>query len=65
MAELVGMLEEIVGLPVIDETELDGRHDIKVSGPHDSLDAFRAAFERETGLTLTPATREIEVVVVR
>jgi len=65
MAELPAMLEEVVGRPVIDESGLDGRYQVEVTGPHESRDAFRAALEREMGLTLTPGRREIEVVVVR
>jgi hypothetical protein len=59
------VLEGMVGRPVIDESGLEGRYDIQVSGPHDSIERFAEALERETGLTLTRARREIEVVVVR
>ena len=65
MAELVRMFEGVVNHPVIDESGLDGRYDIEVSGPHNSVDAFIAALQRETGLTLTRATREVEIVVAR
>ena len=64
MAELARMIEGVVNHPVIDESGLDGRYDIEVSGPHNSVDAFIAALQREAGLTLTRATREIEMIVV-
>jgi len=64
MAELVRMIAGVVNQPVIDESGLDGRYDIEVSGPHNSVDAFIAALQREARLTLTRATREIEMVVV-
>ena len=65
MAELVRMVESVVNQPVIDESGLDGRYDVEVSGPHHSIDAFIAALHRETGLTLTRASREIEIIVVK
>lgn len=65
MLVLAGVLENVVGRPVIDETGLDKRYDIEVSGPHVSVEAFLTALERETGLTLTLARREIEMVVVK
>ena len=65
MPVLAGALENVVGRPVIDETGLDKRYDVEVSGPHGSVEAFAAALEREAGLTLTRARREIDVVVVR
>jgi len=64
MAEFARMIEGVVNHPVIDESGLDGRYDIEVSGPHNSVDAFIAALQREAGLTLTRATREIEMIVV-
>ena len=64
MPVLAGVLENVVGRPVIDETGLDKRYDVEVSGPHGSVEAFVAALEREAGLTLTRARREIDVVVV-
>jgi hypothetical protein len=65
MAELAAMLEEVVGRPVIDESGLDGRYNVEVTGPHDSIDSFGRSLEREMGLTLTPAKRAIEMTVVR
>jgi len=64
MAELARMFEGVVNHPVIDESGLAGRYDIEVSGPHNSVDAFIAALQREARLTLTRAKREIEMIVV-
>jgi uncharacterized protein (TIGR03435 family) len=55
-------LEEALGRPVVDETGLDGHHDIELpDGPGDIAERLR----RELGLELTPARRPVPWVIVR
>ena len=58
-------LERDLGRPVINETGLDGVYDIQVSGTARNTDEFIRALREQTGLVLTPATRNIEFVIVR
>ena len=54
MADFARLLEDLLDAPVIDVTGLEGRYDIEVPGPHDSVDRFIAALHARTGLVLTP-----------
>lgn len=65
MPDFAVALEQTLGRPVIDETGLEKRYDIEVSGPHENVEALAAALEREMGLTLTRARREIQIITVR
>jgi uncharacterized protein (TIGR03435 family) len=58
-------LERGLDRPVINETGLDGVYDIQVSGSARNPDEFIRALREQTGLVLTPATRNIEFVIVR
>lgn len=65
VGELLEQLSRAWGVPVVDETGVEGKWkwDVKLEGVGAGN---RAAFaERELGLTLTPEKREVEVVVVR
>ena len=65
MNELSRMLEHLLGTPVIDETGLEGRYDIELTGPHESVDAFLRAMKEQPGLALARDRRDVEMVVVR
>jgi uncharacterized protein (TIGR03435 family) len=58
-------LERSLDRPVIDETGLDGVYDIAVSGNAKNTDEFIHALREQTGIVLTPATRNIEFVILR
>jgi uncharacterized protein (TIGR03435 family) len=58
-------LEEIVGRPVVDEAGLTGDRDIQLRATIADQEAFIRALRDEAGLILTPARRDIQVLVVR
>jgi uncharacterized protein (TIGR03435 family) len=58
-------LQDVVGHQVIDDTRLTGTWDIDVKGELQGLDELRQALREQLALVLTPATREIEMLVVR
>jgi uncharacterized protein (TIGR03435 family) len=58
-------LERSLDRPVINETGLDGVYDIEVKGNAKNTGEFIQALREQTGLVLTPATRNIEFVVLR
>jgi uncharacterized protein (TIGR03435 family) len=64
MADLAAMLSQPLGRPVIDETGMDGTYDVTVNTGESSDDFFRALRD-QTGLVLTPAQRDVEILVVR
>jgi uncharacterized protein (TIGR03435 family) len=57
-------LERGLGRPVIDETGLEGVYDLEVHGNAGNRDEFIRMLHDQTGLVLTPATRNIEVLTV-
>lgn len=59
------LLEHGLGRPVLDETGLTGVYEIEVQSDAANTEAFIRNLSRETGLTLTLATREIEFLNVR
>ena len=58
-------LERSFGRPVIDETGLEGVYDIEVQGDAKNTDEFIRMLREQAGLVLTPATRSVEMLVVR
>ncbi len=64
MREIAGMLQDLLGAPVLDETGVQGKYNYSVSS---ELPLPDAAFEyaRQLGLRLTPADRPIEMLIVR
>jgi uncharacterized protein (TIGR03435 family) len=64
-AMIARALEEIVGRPVVDEAGLTGPQDIQLRATITDPEAFIRALRDEAGLILTPARRDIPVVVVR
>jgi uncharacterized protein (TIGR03435 family) len=58
-------LEPGLGRPVVDETGLEGRYDFTVHGPAKNSSEFFQMLRDQTGIVLTPATRNIEFVTLR
>jgi len=58
-------LEPGLRRPVVDETGLEGRYDFKVHGPAKNSSEFFQMLRDQTGIVLTPATRNIEFVTLR
>jgi uncharacterized protein (TIGR03435 family) len=57
-------LERGLGRPILDETNLTGTYDIAVRGDARDTDEFLQMICDQTGLVLTPAQRNIEMLVV-
>jgi uncharacterized protein (TIGR03435 family) len=58
-------LEQGLGRPVIDETGLEGVYDLEVHGNARNTEEFIRMLREQTGLVLTPATRNIEMLTLR
>ena len=54
-----------MGLPVVDETGLEGDYDLEVHGQAKSTEEFIQMLREQTGIALTKATRDIETVRLR
>ena len=65
MEEFCQALEQGLDRPIVDETELGGRYDIELRGGHTTTDKFLERLRTELGLQLTPARREVTMLVVR
>jgi len=65
MPDLCKMLEMSLGRPVLDETGLDGVYDIEVQGDAKNTEEFIRMLREQAGLILTPATRSVEMLVMR
>ena len=59
------MLERGTDLPVINETGLAGRFDLKVTGGVNFAQDFTARMHEQLGLKVTRSQREVEMIVVR
>jgi uncharacterized protein (TIGR03435 family) len=67
-ASLSGPLQSAVGLPVVDETGSAERYDLRCTWDERSPDRAAAIIEAvrdQLGLEVTPARREIEVLILR
>ena len=58
-------LEERLGRPIIDETGLKGVYDLEVHGHAGSNEEFIRMLREQTGLVLTPDTRNIDVLILQ
>ncbi len=60
-------LSHAIDSPVVDETQIEGRYNFFFpwDRDHDDTQVIIKALRDKFGLTLTPAKREIEVLVVR
>jgi uncharacterized protein (TIGR03435 family) len=71
LAILTGYLENMLKVPVIDETGLTGKFDIDIKWDNhprgEVLDpgALKSAFETRLGLALVPARRSVEMLVIQ
>jgi uncharacterized protein (TIGR03435 family) len=64
MSSIVASTENVIGLPIIDETKLQGNYDYLVTfTPGDPASIIQSL--AEMGLQLKKETREIEITVVR
>ena len=65
IARIMGALERGLARPVQDDTKLDGRFDVDLTwDPTSNHDAKVRAVKDQLGLTLTPAKRRLELVVI-
>ncbi|HLX45760.1 MAG TPA: TIGR03435 family protein [Bryobacteraceae bacterium] len=64
MEDISRMLEQHLQRTLLDETGLTGRYDFEIKGIARGDDAFRSALRDRLGLDLTPARREIEMIIV-
>jgi uncharacterized protein (TIGR03435 family) len=58
-------LEPGLGRPIVDESGLEGVYDFEVHGPAKNTAEFFQMLRDQTGIVLTPATRNIEFVTLR
>jgi uncharacterized protein (TIGR03435 family) len=65
MDEFCGTLEQGLDRPVVDETGLSGRYDIELLGSHTGTSEFLQRLHMQLGLHLTPARRDVTMLVVR
>jgi uncharacterized protein (TIGR03435 family) len=65
MLSLTASLERTLGRPVLDETGWKGRFAVDLAWTEDDVASLREALRSKLGLDLVPATREVELLVVR
>jgi len=65
MADFCEQLERGSGRPVVDETNLDGRYDLHAFTESPTTDALFDVLREKFGLVVTPAAREVAMLVVR
>jgi uncharacterized protein (TIGR03435 family) len=65
MEEFCTALEQGLDRPVVDETGLGGRYDIELLGGHTSTGEFLQRLGTQLGLHLTPARRDVTMLVLR
>jgi uncharacterized protein (TIGR03435 family) len=58
-----GTLEEIVDRPVVNETNLEGDFEFRVERGKGSANDFLERLRDQLGLIITPATRNVEIIV--
>lgn len=64
MANVASALQSVLGKPVIDETGLAGRYEMDFEWTEDRVASVTAVLRDRFGLQLTPATRNLEALVV-
>jgi uncharacterized protein (TIGR03435 family) len=68
MAELAGALERSLNLPIVDETGLTNRYDVKLTWPHYPIEVadreLVKSVQQQLGLHLEPTKRPVEMWVV-
>jgi len=64
VANLAEVLSRNMGLPVVDETGLDGTYDMELQWTAGDKESLKAVLGQRFGMTLTPATRELEALEV-
>jgi uncharacterized protein (TIGR03435 family) len=65
MADFRRALEDGLGRPIIDETELGGTYDLVVHGNARNTEEFLGMLRDQLGIVLTPECRNIEMLVIR
>lgn len=70
ISSLIGMLQQSFGMPIVDQTALNGRYDIDLRWDETDFqkpnrEALKQALGDELGLELIPATEPIEMLVVQ
>jgi uncharacterized protein (TIGR03435 family) len=65
MEDLCHMVERRLGRLVVDETNVQDRFDVDVTGEGRGRDAFIAMLRDKIGLVLTPAHRDVEMLAIR
>ena len=65
MDDLRRSLEMALHRPILDETGLKGTYDIEVYGKAGNTDEFLKMLSEQQGILITPALRNIEMLVVR
>ena len=65
MDDFCKTLEQGLDRPVVDETGLGGRYDIELLGGHTSTSEFLQRLRTQLGLHLTPARRDVTMLVLR
>jgi uncharacterized protein (TIGR03435 family) len=64
MQDISEMLEHHLQRTVLDETGLTGRYEFALTGITRSTGGFLKALNEKLGLTLTPAPREVDMIIV-
>jgi uncharacterized protein (TIGR03435 family) len=64
MGDLAANLESTLNKPVVDETRLAARYDLRLLWEEGDTDSLSRALREQAGLTLAPAKRVIDVLVV-
>ena len=64
LKNLAAALQGVLGKPVIDETGLEGNYELDLAWATDRVGSVTAALRDRYGLQLTPATRDMEALVV-
>ena len=62
--DLAPVIEQVLGVPVVNEAGITGEFDAGFVLPKDSFDAAKAAIETNLGLTLVKGRRSIDRIVV-
>lgn len=65
MVDFRRLLEDGLGRPVVDETNLDATYDLELHGTAANMDEFIGMLRDQLGLVLTSEHRNIEMLVIR